>query len=542
MIEIPFRKNGALNTALCEELTPLILTELGECFVDCSIQQLVFHYINKIEIIPSCICGDNLHFNGFAKGYSATCKNRSCRNEVYKMSLFKKHGVDNVFKLDKVKSKIAETINSKSEIEKQKIVKKRKETNFQRLGVEHPTQCTEVIKLRRSNNLEKYGVVSPNCLASVQEKIKLSNFKKYGVEYPSQRKEVKQKSIDTRQQTEDTLFPGRIYLRENFEKVIDRYNELKNLTLLTSEIDVDVQYLSRRLRDGGIVIDKTSQTSSIEKQVGEFLESLGQNVEYNNRKAISPKEIDLLVNDKLAIEINGIYWHSYKKIETTEQRQKHLIKAKLCLDKGLDQIQFTDLEWFNKQEILKSLLKSKLGLSQRIFARKTKIVNPSKKEVKRFLIENHLQGYCPSSIEIGLNFNDELIGLMTFGKSRFNKSIDFELLRLCFKKDIIIIGGANKMFKHFVKNFNGSIISYSDIQKFSGKVYAQLGFSLLHTNGPGYQYTDMKQMMSRIKYQKHKQSDIFENFNETLSEAENCFNNGLRRYWDCGTSVWIFKK
>lgn len=103
--------------------------------------------------------------------------------------------------------------------------------------------------------------------------------------------------------------------------------------------------------------------------------------------------------------------------------------------------------------------------------------NVDAKTEKAFLLENHYQGYVPSSVCYGLfNNNDELLVLMSFGKPRYTKKYDWELLRLCTKKDYIVYGGASKLLKRFKIDNVGSIISYCNRDKFSGNVYHSLGF------------------------------------------------------------------
>lgn len=93
-----------------------------------------------------------------------------------------------------------------------------------------------------------------------------------------------------------------------------------------------------------------------------------------------------------------------------------------------------------------------------------------------FLNTNHYQGFVNAEICYGLYYNDELLEVMTFGKPRYNRKYDWELLRLCTKKDYIVYGGASKLFNHFVSNNSGSVISYCNESKFNGKVYEILGF------------------------------------------------------------------
>ena len=66
---------------------------------------------------------------------------------------------------------------------------------------------------------------------------------------------------------------------------------------------------------------------------------------------------------------------------------------------------------------------------------------------------------------------------MTFGKPRYNKNYEWELVRYCSRYEVV--GGAEKLFKHFVlEYFPKSIISYCDRSKFEGNIYTRLGFTL----------------------------------------------------------------
>jgi len=86
-----------------------------------------------------------------------------------------------------------------------------------------------------------------------------------------------------------------------------------------------------------------------------------------------------------------------------------------------------------------------------------------------------------------LFYKNELIGVMTFGKSRFNKKYQYEIHRLCFKNNHRVIGGASKLFSVFLKEHNPeSIISYCDKRYANGKVYDKLGFHLEKETKPNY--------------------------------------------------------
>jgi hypothetical protein len=79
-------------------------------------------------------------------------------------------------------------------------------------------------------------------------------------------------------------------------------------------------------------------------------------------------------------------------------------------------------------------------------------------------------------------------------------------------------------------------------------MYENLGFKLTHYSNPNYVYvkagkiTQITELFSRQKFQKHKLSKLLEIYDENLSEWENMQLNGYDRYWDCGNAVYVWNK
>ena len=211
------------------------------------------------------------------------------------------------------------------------------------------------------------------------------------------------------------------------------------------------------------------------------------------------------------------------------------IVVKITEKKG---IQLFHMFEFEDVEIWKSVISGKIGLNQRIFARKCEIREVSHNDSVKFLNDNHLQGSCNASVRLGLYYNNELVQLMTFGKPRFNKNFDFELLRLCSKKFTNVIGGASKLLKHFRNTFKGSIISYANRRFSNGNLYRKLGFKEKGVTDVNYFYTKGDIVLTRYQCQKHKLKDLLENFDPNLSERENMLNNGYHRIYDCGNYIF----
>ncbi len=146
----------------------------------------------------------------------------------------------------------------------------------------------------------------------------------------------------------------------------------------------------------------------------------------------------------------------------------HKEKSNLAKENGFQCIHVFD--WDDKNKIIKLLQPRPY-----IAARKCIIREVMNYETTDFLNNNHLQGFCNAKVNIGLFYNDELISLMTFGKPRYNKNYEWELIRYC--STYCIKGGEQKLFQYFLRHYSPkSIISYCDESKFTGKIYEYLGF------------------------------------------------------------------
>lgn len=201
--------------------------------------------------------------------------------------------------------------------------------------------------------------------------------------------------------------------------------------------------------------------------------------------------------------------------------------------------------WKTKQDIVKSILSVKKNKNiKKYYARKLTIKEIKSVElIKSFLNDNHLQGFCKSSVKIGLFDNNELVQIMTFGKSRFSKNAKYELLRLATKKYSTVVGGTQRLFKYFILKYgNPSVVSYDDEMIFNGNIYSKLGFFLKSRDTLGYYYYNDKNKtrINRTFFQKSKLSSLFENVDLSLTEEEICEKNGYHKIYDCGQAVWLY--
>ena len=127
--------------------------------LDLPFKVLVWHYMNDIPRIPKCNeCGVDLKFKQSLKeGYGKYCS-KSCTNKNKEHIDKRKKTWDN---------------------NKETILKKIKETNINRYGVDNPFKRLDLVK---KGFMDKHGVDHVSKVDGVKDKIKKTNMNKYGVD------------------------------------------------------------------------------------------------------------------------------------------------------------------------------------------------------------------------------------------------------------------------------------------------------------------------------------------------------------------------
>ena len=279
-----------------------------------------------------------------------------------------------------------------------------------------------------------------------------------------------------------------------------------------------------------------------EKELFSFIKSMCNDAINNDRKTLDGYELDVLVPSKqIAFEFDGIFWHN----ENNKPNDYHLNKTIICNNKGVRLIHIFEDEWINKKNVWKSMITNILGFTKnKIYGRVCTIDTVDSNTAVKFLNDNHIQGWCPSNIKLGLYYKGELVSLMTFGKSRHfigSGKYEWELLRFCNKLDTTVIGGASKLFSYFIRNYKPtSIVSYSDRRWSEGNMYNKLGFTFSHYSKPNYFYVIDNVRKNRFNFRK---KILVEKYNCPLemSERDFCKKKKWYRIYDCGTSVHIWK-
>lgn len=265
--------------------------------------------------------------------------------------------------------------------------------------------------------------------------------------------------------------------------------------------------------------------------------NLADSLKINKRK--ETVSYDICIPEKsIIIEYNGIKFHSE---EYGSYPRRHLDKMNLAHHHGYQIINIYSDEWLNKPDIVKSIIKAKLGINNRIYARKTFIKKISSREASDFYNVNHIQGksnHYHSSY--GLFINDELVAAMSFGSHhRINEYDGIILKRFANKLNHNVIGGASKLFKFAIENENYStIISWSDNRWSNGDLYKKLGFTQDGTLGIRYDYV-IKGCIRKPAQQFTKKKI---GCPPHISERDFLKEQKIYRIWDCGKIRWKWQK
>jgi very-short-patch-repair endonuclease len=427
---------------------------------------------------------------------------------------------------------------------------KTKQTCLERYGVDNVFKSKDIQKRIRDRITELFGVEYPAQSQIIITRMKHTSILKYGTEYFFQTKEFKSKLTQSRIKNTilnnddivgHVVIDGEIlYIYKcphpecalcHDKFFISKAGHKKVRELQGTEICTNILPIQK---------DRISGTS-IELFVRNILDENSIKYETNNRSVLNGKELDIYIPEhNLAIECNGIYWHSFK------DKSYHHDKWLKSKEQGIQLLTIWEDQIIYKPNIIKNLILSKLGIYQtRIQARKCEVRNISPKESMDFLEHNHLQGSINGSIRIGLYHNNELMGLMVFGKkrkalgSKDEKDI-WELYRYCSKNGVQVVAGASRLFKHFIKEHpEVKVETFSSNDISNGELYQNLGFKPIKDQSYSYWYID-KELHRHHRYTFRKDVLVKNGADPSKSEFEITTELGLFRIFDSGQQKWQY--
>ena len=278
------------------------------------------------------------------------------------------------------------------------------------------------------------------------------------------------------------------------------------------------------------------QGSSPENLLADFFAGLGLDPVWNTRNVITPYELDFWFPDlRIAIEFNGLYWHTESKVGKDYHDKKH----QLCLDKGIQLITVWEDDFMTRPGTVKRMLARKLNRSQeqKVNARDCNIVTLTHDQASAFLDLHHIQGGIQGSSYLGLvSGSGELVAVMVLRK---NKDACY-LER--YATSCIVRGGFTKLVKHFIAinpHRSSELVTFSDSSVSMGSLYSSNGWMEDGTIPADYTYLVNHRRVHKFNYRRIRfQNDPALKFDPSLSETGLAELNGIERIWGVKKTRW----
>lgn len=548
--------------------------------------EYLYRMYHHIPDRPVCVvCGNPVKFKTFHIGYGRTC-GRACTAKdpatilKAKQTMLEKYGVDNISKLkeihekkrinciqkygvdspnkvDSIKEKQHHLKKIRTKKDPDEIKLKREQTMLERYGVSHYTnreKCKATTKAHfgvesvfqlpeKQNEIcdikeKKYG----DRYYTNREKYKQTSLKQYGVEWGINTKENQDKARETTINRYGVPFT---FMSYEFQKEIQKKIESKYGVKSPSKLQ-SIKEQTKRTCQKKYGVDwpcqrpearNYSNNSGPNKKFSELLDK--HNIQYEREFVLDNYSYDFKVDDIL-IEINPWATHNIDWSPFNHQIDKnyHKNKTNHAVSKGYKCICVWD--WDDMNMIIRMFLTQK----KRIFARNCLCMEVSKTDTLNFLKSYHIQGTCRGiKISVGIYYNNELVGIMCWGKPRYSKKSSYELLRMCYKDDILVIGGTKKIFKYFVEKYHPeSIVSYCDNSKFTGNIYHELGFKHKSNTSPSIHWINSKgiHITNNLLNQRGYDQLFGTSFGKYTSNQQLMLDTGFVRIYDCGQATYVW--
>lgn len=575
----------------------------GKEFETTSIRQI---YCNDLHYGPCPNCGQPSLIRDFSIGPQACSE--ECRQALIKKTTLERYGAECIFETDDQKEKSKQTMlenyGVEHYIQSEEGKAKFRQTMLDRYGVDHPAHSEEISDRKRKTNVARYGVEYPLQNEVVKEKaketvdrnyggfgfsspllserIRQTNLTKYNEEIPMHVSSIRDKFRETcllrygssnfkgsREDLRRTLSdPSKVefflQFRSDPESFIKSNFEARPTILQISKlVGCDPTTVSYYVLNHDVKHLVECKKSTMESEVLEFLKLHvdESKIHINDRRQITPYELDFYLPDyNVAIECNPTYTHNSSKGTFHDESlvvpyDYHMNKTQLCENKNIQLFHIFGYQWTLKSDIIKSMIINSIKQTPySYYARKLEIREVSDSESKKFLNENHLLGYTSSKVRYGLYAQNKLVCLMTFSRKRSmmghqskDTSEDWELTRFCNLKYTRCVGGASRLFKHFLKLNNPStVVSFSDRSNTSGGLYSNLGFRFDSITDPSYVWVDSNtdSYYHRVKCQKSNLRKLFNDDTidiENQTESQIMESHGFVKVYNSGLIKWMWR-
>lgn len=305
----------------------------------------LYWYFHGLKEAPVCdCCGKPVKLINFVQGYQRYCCKKCMledpeRYKRIRQTIKDKYGVENIQSCEWVRAKVRKTCEEK-------------------YGGPGPMCSAEIRKKSSQTCLEKYGVDNVGKSKEIHEKSKQTNLKRYGVESATLLKRSIDNHLKSLDKRHKQRYPDLIEMMPDRQMKIRCPHEGVCNRCLEKFFIIPNQTYRDRLRLGiepcTRLLPITDNHSTPEVKVRLWLDNHGIIYKTNDRSLLKKLELDIYIPEhKLAIEVNGCYWHS----SLRKPREYHMNKWQRCTEKGVVLISlwedWIEERWEEVEEVLR---------------------------------------------------------------------------------------------------------------------------------------------------------------------------------------------
>ena len=289
-----------------------------------------------------------------------------------KKAIYLKYGVDNIFKLDNIKTKIKETNLNKygcsSYTQTTEYKNKVQKTNISKYNTNWVLQNKTIKEKIKQTNLKKYGVTNVFASKQIQETIKNTNLTKYDVENPQQNIKIKTKTKNTllKKYNATSTFTSPIIKEKIKKSLLEKYgvdNVSKNKEVINKiyrkkkeNHTLNSSHNEEKIKQ--LLYDKFSdmryqyKSKEYPFNCDFYIPCLNLYIEYQEHWSHGKHPFDASnIQDKLKVTLWNKKCTKYYKNAINTWTVRDPLKRKTAKDNGLNWIEFFTFEefirWFN---------------------------------------------------------------------------------------------------------------------------------------------------------------------------------------------------
>lgn len=305
--------------------------------------------------------------------------------------------------------------------------------------------------------------------------------------------------------------------------------------------------IDARVRTNGLCEEcRKSNYSKSEKELVDYIKLLGFDVREEAHIYSNPAmSADIYIpSKKIAIEYNGVFWHSDAVREDPMYHYKKYIDLK---KRGITQYTVWEDDYSNpqKQPIVLKSVRRLLGVSneRQVNARDCEAILIDKFSAEKFLNDHHIQGFVGGSDYVGV-VEKSTNGLVAVAVFLDNGSGSRYLQLSRYATSCNVRGGFSKIIttvEKYNKDKYGGVYTFSDNLISSGNLYKTCGFSVIEELKPDYMYVYNGVRVHKFNFRKERfQKDKDLLYREGLTERQLAELNGIPRIYDAGKLKWLY--